>query len=314
MGNNLFRNVFKSIFELIGNTPLIDLTSLLGESSEVRILAKAEWYNPGGSIKDRPAKEIILEAEKACRLTPEKRILDATSGNMGIAYTLLGRSRGYRVTLCIPDNASAERKKLLKIFGAELIITDPLEGIDGAIEKARKLYAKEPEKYFYADQYSNPANYLAHYKTTGPEIWEQTQGEITHFVAGLGTSGTMMGVGRFLKEKNPEIKLIGIQPNSPLHGIEGLKHMDTALRPAIYQEDLLDEILFISTEEAYTMVKKVLNLKGLFLGVSSGAALAGALKVAKKLKSGTIVTIFPDSGHKYLSESFWVEANETLFT
>lgn len=311
MGNNLFRNVFKSIFELIGNTPLIDLTSLLGESSEVRILAKAEWYNPGGSIKDRPAKEIILEAEKAGKLTPEKRILDATSGNMGIAYTLLGRSRGYRVTLCIPDNASAERKKLLKIFGAELIITDPLEGIDGAIEKARELYAKEPEKYFYADQYSNPANYLAHYKTTGPEIWDQTQGEITHFVAGLGTSGTMMGVGRFLKEKNPEIKLIGIQPNSPLHGIEGLKHMDSALRPAIYQEDLLDEILFISTEEAYAMVKKVLNLKGLFLGVSSGAALAGALKVAKTLKCGTIVTIFPDSGHKYLSESFWEERDET---
>ncbi|MFN4131565.1 MAG: PLP-dependent cysteine synthase family protein, partial [Caldimicrobium sp.] len=295
----------------IGNTPLIDLTSLLGESSEVRILAKAEWYNPGGSIKDRPAKEIILEAEKAGKLTPEKRILDATSGNMGIAYTLLGRSRGYRVTLCIPDNASAERKKLLKIFGAELIITDPLEGIDGAIEKARELYAKEPEKYFYADQYSNPANYLAHYKTTGPEIWDQTQGEITHFVAGLGTSGTMMGVGRFLKEKNPEIKLIGIQPNSPLHGIEGLKHMDSALRPAIYQEDLLDEILFISTEEAYAMVKKVLNLKGLFLGVSSGAALAGALKVAKTLKCGTIVTIFPDSGHKYLSESFWEERDET---
>lgn len=303
-------NIYKNIFELIGNTPLLDLTSLLGKNSKVRILAKAEWYNPGGSIKDRPAKEIILQAEKEGKLSPEKRILDATSGNMGIAYTLLGRSRGYKVTLCVPENASPERKKLLRIFGAELIITDPLEGIDGAIIKAKELYTREPEKYFYADQYSNPANYIAHYKTTGPEIWSQTEGEITHFIAGLGTSGTMMGVGRFLKEKKPEIKLIGIQPDSPLHGIEGLKHMESAIKPAIYQEELLDETLFISTEEAYAMVKEVLSLKGLFLGVSSGAALAAAIKVAKNLKNGTIVTIFPDSGHKYISEAFWEERNE----
>lgn len=303
-------NIYKNIFELIGNTPLLDLTSLLGKNSKVRILAKAEWYNPGGSIKDRPAKEIILQAEKEGKLSPEKRILDATSGNMGIAYTLLGRCRGYKVTLCVPENASPERKKLLRIFGAELIITDPLEGIDGAIIKAKELYTREPEKYFYADQYSNPANYIAHYKTTGPEIWSQTEGEITHFIAGLGTSGTMMGVGRFLKEKKPEIKLIGIQPDSPLHGIEGLKHMESAIKPAIYQEELLDETLFISTEEAYAMVKGVLSLKGLFLGVSSGAALAAAIKVAKNLKNGTIVTIFPDSGHKYISEAFWEERNE----
>ncbi len=297
--------IYKNIFELIGNTPLLDLSDLLDKNTKVRILAKAEWYNPGGSIKDRPAREIILQAEKEGKLTPEKRILDATSGNMGIAYTLLGRSRGYKITLCLPDNASPERKRLLKIFGAELIITDPLEGIDGAIMKARELYAQEPEKYFYADQYSNSANYLAHYKTTGPEIWNQTQGEITHFLAGLGTSGTMMGVGRFLKERNSQIKLIGIQPDHPLHGIEGLKHMASALRPSIYQESLLDDLFFVSTEEAYAMVKKVLALKGLFLGISSGAALVGALRLARNLKEGTIVTVFPDSGHKYLSESFW---------
>lgn len=297
--------IFRDIFDLVGNTPLIDLSDLLDRGSKVRLYAKAEWYNPGGSVKDRPAKEIILQAEKEGKLTPEKSILDATSGNMGLSYTLLGKSKGYKVTLCLPENASLERKRLLKIFGAELIITNPLEGIDGAIITARELYQKFPEKYFYADQYSNPANYMAHYKTTGPEIWEQTNGEITHFVAGLGTSGTMIGVGRYLKEKNSQIKLIGIQPDHPLHGIEGLKHMKSALRPKIYQEELLDEHIFISTEEAYRLVKKLLSVKGLFIGVSSGAALAGALRVAKSLKSGTIVTLFPDNGYKYLSESFW---------
>ncbi|BAU22614.1 cysteine synthase [Caldimicrobium thiodismutans] len=302
---NLF--IFKDIYNMIGNTPLIDLGIFLKGNKGVKLYAKAEWYNPGGSVKDRPAREIILSAEREELLKPGKRLLDATSGNMGIAYTLLARQRGYGVTLCLPSNASPERIKLLKIFGAELILTDPLEGIDGAILKARELYEREAELYYYADQYSNPANYLAHYKTTGPEIWEGTSGRITHFVAGLGTGGTMMGVGRYLKEKNPEIKLVGIQPDSPLHGIEGLKHMPSALKPAIYDESILDEVIFVKTEEAYFFVKALLERLSLFVGISSGAALAGALKIASSLKEGVIVTLFPDSGHKYLSERFWHE-------
>lgn len=292
------------IYELVGNTPLINLSDYL-QNGRIQLFAKAEWFNPGGSIKDRPAREIILTAEKEGKLNHKKRILDATSGNMGIAYTLLGRARGYKVTLCLPENVSPERKRLLKIFGAEIILTDPLESIDGAIMLARRLYQSDPERFFYADQYSNPANVLAHYKTTGPEIWEQTSGKITHFIAGLGTSGTLMGVGKFLKEKNAHIKLIGIQPDAPLHGIEGLKHMLSALRPSIYQEDFLDEIIHVSTEEAYHMVKRLLQERSLFVGVSSGAALAGALKLAQTLSEGVIVTVFPDSGHKYLSEAFW---------
>lgn len=294
-----------SLYDLIGNTPLLDLSDLLGPEGKVKLYAKAEWFNPGGSIKDRPAKEIILQAEERGELNNSKVILDATSGNMGIAYTLLGRAKGYKVTLCLPENVSPERKRLLEIFGAELILTDPLEGIDGAILKARELYKENPEKYFYADQYSNVANYLAHYKTTGPEIWEQTKGEITHFIAGLGTSGTMMGVGRYLKQRNPNIKLIGIQPDSPLHGIEGLKHMESALKPSIFQESLLDDFLYVSTEEAYWWVKFLLRKKGYFVGVSSGAALACAIKLAKTLKEGCVVTVFPDGGFKYLSEAFW---------
>ncbi len=307
--NNFYKNlfIFKDIYNMIGNTPLLDLGIFLEGKIGVELYAKAEWYNPGGSVKDRPAREIILSAEREGLLKPGKRLLDATSGNMGIAYTLLAKRRGYEVTLCLPSNASPERIRLLKIFGAELILTDPLEGIDGAIFKARELYAENGELYFYADQYSNPANYLAHYKTTGPEIWEGTEGRVTHFVAGLGTGGTMMGVGRYLKEKNPEIKLIGVQPDSSLHGIEGLKHMQSALKPAIYDESLLDEVIYISTEEAYTFAKALLEKLGYFVGISSGAALAGALKVALSLKEGVVVTLFPDSGHKYLSERFWNE-------
>ncbi len=299
--------IFKDIYNMIGNTPLLDLGIFLNGKRGVELYAKAEWYNPGGSVKDRPAREIILTAEREGLLRPGKRLLDATSGNMGIAYTLLARRRGYDVTLCLPSNASPERIRLLKIFGAELILTDPLEGIDGAILKARELFEKEGELYFYADQYSNPANYLAHYRTTGPEIWEGTAGRVTHFVAGLGTGGTMMGVGRYLKEKNPAIKLIGVQPDSALHGIEGLKHMQSAFKPAIYDESLLDEVIYVSTEEAYYFVKALLKRLGYFVGVSSGAALAGALKVALGLKEGVVVTLFPDSGHKYLSERFWDE-------
>jgi len=299
--------IYKDIFTLVGNTPLIDLSDLVEGNGRVKIYAKAESFNPGGSVKDRPGLEIILSAKEKRLLTPEKKLLDATSGNMGIAYTLFALGLGFKVTLCVPANASPERIRLLKILGAELIITDPLAGIDGAIEKARELYEKTPELYYYADQYSNPANILAHYKTTGPEIWEQTAYSITHFVAGLGTSGTMMGVGRFLKEKNKEIKLIGVQPDSSLHGIEGLKHMKTAIRPKIYDESLLDEIYFVSTEEAYAMTIKLLKQKRLFVGVSSGAALAVALRVARSIKEGVVVTLFPDGGFKYMSERFWEE-------
>jgi cysteine synthase B len=301
------RKIHKDIFTLVGNTPLIDLSDLVEGNGRVKLYAKAESFNPGGSVKDRPGLEIILSAKEKGLLTPEKKLLDATSGNMGIAYTLFALGLGFKATLCVPANASPERIRLLKILGAELIITDPLAGIDGAIEKARELYEKTPELYYYADQYSNPANILAHYKTTGPEIWEQTAYSITHFVAGLGTSGTMMGVGRFLKEKNKEIKLIGVQPDSSLHGIEGLKHMKTAIRPKIYDESLLDEIYFVSTEEAYAMTLKLLKQKRLFVGVSSGAALAVALRVARSIKEGVVVTLFPDGGFKYMSERFWEE-------
>ena len=301
------RKLYKDIFTLVGNTPLIDLSDLVEGNGRVKLYAKVESFNPGGSVKDRPGLEILLSAKEKGLLTPEKKLLDATSGNMGIAYTLFALSLGFKVTLCVPANASPERIRLLKILGAELIITDPLAGIDGAIEKARELYEKTPELYYYADQYSNPANILAHYKTTGPEIWEQTAYSITHFVAGLGTSGTMMGVGRFLKEKNKEIKLIGVQPDSSLHGIEGLKHMKTAIRPKIYDESLLDEIYFVSTEEAYAMTLKLLKQKRLFVGVSSGAALAVALRVARSIKEGVVVTLFPDGGFKYMSERFWEE-------
>jgi cysteine synthase B len=299
--------IYKDIFTLVGNTPLIDLSDLVEGNGRVKLYAKAESFNPGGSVKDRPGLEIILSAKEKGLLTPEKKLLDATSGNMGIAYTLFALGLGFKATLCVPANASPERIRLLKILGAELIITDPLAGIDGAIEKARELYEKTPELYYYADQYSNPANILAHYKTTGPEIWEQTAYSITHFVAGLGTSGTMMGVGRFLKEKNKEIKLIGVQPDSSLHGIEGLKHMKTAIRPKIFDESLLDEIYFVSTEEAYAMTLKLLKQKRLFVGVSSGAALAVALRVARSIKEGVVVTLFPDGGFKYMSERFWEE-------
>ncbi|MDW8064168.1 MAG: cysteine synthase B [Anaerolineae bacterium] len=297
----------KDVWELIGNTPLLQFRKLAAPFAPVEIYAKAEWYNPGGSVKDRPAREIILTAEREGRLHPGKIILDATSGNMGIAYAMLGAARGYRVTLCIPANATPERLRILQAYGAELILTDPLEGTDGAILEARRRYQANPERYFYADQYNNPANWKAHYRTTGPEIWEQTEGRITHFVAGLGTSGTVMGVGRYLKERNPAIRLIGVQPDGPFHGLEGLKHMETAIRPGIYDPSLLDEILMISTEEAYAVARRLAREEGVFVGISSGAAMAAALKVAARLREGVVVTIFPDAGYKYLSESFWFE-------
>jgi cysteine synthase B len=290
---------------LVGNTPLLRLERVAREVRPVEVYAKAEWFNPGGSVKDRPALNMILEGERSGKLTPGKMILDATSGNTGIAYAWIGAARGYRVKLALPKSASIERKRILRAYGAELVITDPAEGSDGAIREARRVYAEEPERYFYPDQYNNPANWQAHYHGTGREIYEQTQGRITHFVAGLGTSGTFMGTARRLRECNSEIRVVSFQPASPLHGLEGLKHMETAIVPGIYDPELADVNLGIETEEAYDMVRRLATDEGLLVGVSSGAALAAALKVASHLRSGVVVTVFPDSGDKYLSERFW---------
>ncbi|HLG16739.1 MAG TPA: cysteine synthase family protein [Blastocatellia bacterium] len=292
-------------WELVGNTPLLKLRKLTANLGRVEIYAKAEWFNPGGSVKDRPALSIILDAERSGRLTPDKTILDATSGNTGIAYAWIGAARGYRVKLALPQNASEERKRILKSYGAELVLTSPLEGSDGAIREARRLYAENPESYFYADQYNNPANWKAHYETTALEIWNQTGGRVTHFVAGLGTSGTFVGTSRRLKELNPEIKTISFQPDSPFHGLEGLKHMESAIVPGIYDPGVADANLEADTEEAHEYARRLGKEEGLLVGVSSGAAVACALKLATALESGVIVTIFPDSGDKYLSERFW---------
>jgi cysteine synthase B len=293
--------------DLVGNTPLLELESISREVPGVTILGKAEWYNPGGSVKDRPALWMIRDGEQSCALMPGKIILDATSGNTGIAYAWIGASLAYKVRLCMPKNASEERKKILRAYGVEMVLTDPGEGSDGAIREARRLYAEEPEKYFYPDQYKNPANPLAHYESTAPEIWEQTDGEITHFVAGLGTSGTFVGTSQRLKEYNPEIKVVSFEPDSPFHGLEGMKHMETAIVPEIYDPTIADENLGTSTEEAYEMVKRLAREEGLLVGLSAGAAVATSLRVARELESGVVVTVFPDGADKYLSESFWEE-------
>jgi cysteine synthase B len=292
-------------WELVGNTPLLRLRNLAARRGDVEIYVKAEWFNPGGSVKDRPALNIILEAERDGRLTRDKIILDATSGNTGIAYAWIGAARGYRVKLALPQNASEERKRILKTFGTELVFTSPLEGSDGAIREARRLYSENPDLYFYADQYNNPANWHAHYNSTAPEIWSQTSRRVTHFIAGLGTSGTFVGTSRRLKELNPAIKAISFQPDSPFHGLEGLKHMETAIVPGIYDASVADEQYEISTEEAHEYTRQLGRREGLLVGISSGAALACALKVAETLESGVIVTVFPDGGEKYLSDRFW---------
>jgi cysteine synthase B len=294
-------------WQLVGNTPLIRLSRFERETGGAKLYAKAEWFNPGGSVKDRPALNIILEGERQGRLGPGKVILDATSGNTGIAYAWIGAARGYRVRLALPQNASEERKRILGVYGVDLVLTSGLEGSDGAIREARRLYSENPEMYFYADQYNNPANWRAHYETTAPEIWEQTMGRITHFIAGLGTSGTFVGTSRRLKELNPAIKAISFQPDSPFHGLEGLKHMETAIVPGIYDPRLADENLEISTEEAHECARRLARESGLLVGVSSGAALAAAVKVAGKLRDGVIVTVFPDGGDKYLTDRFWQE-------
>ena len=295
----------RSVVDLIGRTPLLRLGGFGLDTPGVEIYAKAEFQNPGGSVKDRAAASIIRDAERSGRLHNGVTILDATSGNTGIAYAMIAAARGYRLKLCMPANVTPERKRTLKAFGAELVLTDPMEGTDGAIREVRRLYAADPDRYFYADQYNNDANWRAHYETTAPEIIEQTEGRVTHFIAGLGTSGTFMGVGRRLREFNRDIRLISVQPDSPMHGVEGLKHMETAIKPGIYDASLADEDLRITTERAYAFTRRLAAEEGLLVGVSSGAAVAAALDVAATLREGVLVLVFPDSGTRYLTERFW---------
>jgi cysteine synthase B len=304
---NLTRSV--PLDALIGNTPLLrlDRTSAAhGVAPGVQLLAKAEWTNPGGSVKDRAALNIIETAERLGQLRPGMTLLDSTSGNTGIAYAMLGAARGYRVMLAVPENVSPERLAILRIYGAELILTDPLEGSDGAILEARRIAAADPT-VFYADQYNNPANWQAHYLTTADEIWQQTDGTVTHFVAGLGTGGTFTGTTRRLRELDPGILCYSAQPDGPFNGLEGWKHMATAIKPGIYDEYLADGDLRVGTEEGYTMARALARNEGLLVGISSAAAVAAALQVATTLDEGVIVTILPDNGYKYLSERFWHE-------
>ncbi len=293
------------VLDLIGRTPLVRLHRFERETPGVELYAKAEWQNPGGSVKDRAAARMILDGEASGALTRGKTILDATSGNTGIAYAMVGAARGYPVTLCLPDNASPERKLMLRALGAELVLTSPLEGTDGAIREARRMHAADPDRYFYPDQYNNDGNWRAHYDTTAPEIIEQTSGRLTHFVAGLGTSGTFVGTGRRLRRFNPKIQLISFQPDSPFHGLEGLKHMESAIVPGIYDPTLADEDRRVSSERAYGLVRRLAREEGLLAGISSGAALAVSLDVARRLDTGVVVTIFPDGAEKYLTDSFW---------
>jgi S-sulfo-L-cysteine synthase (O-acetyl-L-serine-dependent) len=301
----------RSIVDQIGNTPLLGFKRITDSVAPVGVLAKAEWYNPGGSVKDRAALNMILDGEQRGLLTRDKILLDATSGNTGIAYAMLAAERGYRLTLCLPKNASPERKQCLRAYGAELILTDPHEGTDGAQRYAKQLVAKDPDRYFYPDQYNNPANWRAHYQTTAMELWRQTEGRITHFVTGLGTSGTFIGTSRRLKELNPNIQCISMQPDAPLHGLEGLKHMETALVPGIYDPSVADDQIEVETEAAQRMVVRLAREEGLLVGVSSGGNMVAAMRVAAKVRDsaghGVVVTIFCDSAAKYLSEGFWDE-------
>ncbi len=294
-----------SVIDLIGRTPLLRLRAFGQDTPGVELYAKAEFQNPGGSVKDRAAASILRDAERSGRLQKGVTILDATSGNTGIAYAMIAAAFGYRLKLCMPANVTPERTRTLKAFGAELVLTDPMEGTDGSIREARRLFAADPHRYYYADQYNNDANWRAHYEATGPEIIEQTDGRITHFVAGLGTSGTFMGVGRRLREYNRSIRLISVQPDSPMHGVEGLKHMETAIKPGIYDDSLADEDARVATERAYTYTRRLAAEEGMLVGVSSGAALAVSLELAERIGEGVIVMIFPDSGTRYLTERFW---------
>ena len=303
------RREVTTLASLIGRTPLVRLRGLEPRPG-VEIYAKLEAQNPGGSVKDRAALAMILDGERTGALQPGRVLLDATSGNTGISYAMLGAARGYRVTLCVPANATVERKHLLHAYGAELILTDPMEGSDGAIREARRLYDAEPHRYFYPDQYSNPANWRAHYETTAVEIIEQTDGRLTHFVAGLGTSGTFVGTGRRLREWRASVRLVSVQPESPLHGLEGLKHMASAIVPSIYDATLADGDVAVSTEEAHALVRRLARKEGILVGPSSGAALGACLRVAGEVDRAVIVTIFPDGGDRYISERFWAGSGE----
>ncbi len=297
--------------DLVGNTPLVRLRNIEKDTPHVEIYGKAEFFNPGGSVKDRPALNMILTGEQNGTLTPGKIILDASSGNTGIAYAMIGAARGYPVRICIPRNVTPERKKILAAYGAELVYTNPAEQSDGAIRMVKKLYAEDPDLYFYPDQYGNDANWQAHYQTTGPEIWQQTDHRITHFVAGLGTTGTMMGVGRYLKSVVPTVQLIAMQPDSPFNGLEGLKHLDTAIVPPIYDPHVPDAQVECRTEDAYVMVKRLAREEGLLVGISAGGNVHSAVQVAKNAPQGSvIVTILCDSADRYLSERFWTEGEE----
>jgi len=300
---------FHDLESQIGNTPLLGLRRVARElPAGVEIFVKAEHLNPGGSVKDRAALAMILEGERSGRLYPGKVILDATSGNTGIAYAMLGAARGYAVTLCLPANASEERKRILRIHGAEVIETDPLQGSDGAQTVAREMATRDGAKYFYPDQYNNDANWRAHYEGTGREILEQTEGRVTHFVAGLGTCGTFTGVGRRLKKSNPTVRAISMEPDSPIHGLEGLKHLPSSRMPGIFDPTLADETVEVATEEAQAMTRRMAREEGLFVGVSSGANVLAALSVARRLPPGSVVvTILCDGGERYFSERFWTE-------
>ena len=308
--NPVQASVGQLTLDRIGNTPLIRFARITRDLSGAEILGKAEWLNPGGSVKDRAAANIVAQARARGQLTSGKILLDSTSGNTGIAYAMIGAAQGFPVTLCMPENVSVERKRILHAYGANIIYTDPAEGSDGAIRMARELAARHPDLYFYADQYSNNANWLAHYHGTANEIWQQTEGRITHFVSMLGTSGTFVGTSRRLKELSPGIRCISLQPDSPFHGIEGAKHMASAIVPKIYDPSLADADIGITTEDAYTMAKRLAREEGLLVGISAAAAVAGCLQLARELKrdeGGVFVTILCDSGDKYLSERFWEE-------
>lgn len=300
-----------TVLDLIGNTPLIRLTHVTAHLPEaVTVAAKAEMNNPGGSVKDRPALAMIRDGIARGLLTPDKTILDATSGNTGIAYAMIAATLGYNVELVMPANASEERKRILAAYGAALVETDPAEGFDGAVHEVQRRYAARPDQYFYPDQFNNDANWRAHYETTGPEIWEQTAGAVTHFVAIMGTSGTFVGTGRRLRAYNPRVRLLGVQPDSPVHAIEGTKQYASAIVPGIYDPSLADEIVEVSTEDAYAMVKRLAREEGLMVGVSAAANVAAALRIAETLDAGTVVTVFCDGAAKYLSLPFW-DSNET---
>lgn len=300
------KSAVTNVIELIGNTPLIRLSNYEKQLEPgVELYIKAEWFNPGGSVKDRPALKMIVDGIEKGKLTKDKIIMDSSSGNTAIAYAMIGASLGYKVELVVPENVNVERKKILLAFGAKIVFSDPLESSDGAIRLARKLYEENPEKYFMPDQYNNPCNPLAHIETTAPEIWRQTEGRVTHFLAGIGTSGTVMGTGQGLKNFSRDIRVLAVEPAESLHGLEGMKHMATSIVPGIYNDAFPDEIINVDTENAYDMMKNLMDTEGIFVGHSGGAVMHAALAQAKTLKKGCVVALMPDSGSRYLSGGLW---------